>query len=562
MDHSGSLTLDWLVWDSSIIMGLPLAAAIFDPNLSRHLVFCIYPISGRYDILARCLFYISMVFAIVVRKNSALAIAALGTAMLYSSVAAIHAIILLAQFHWTNPVEEWDLVSSKAFGDTDIHPIKVILIVATLLSTPILNWSTSVRRHRAQIIIYFWVLLLGGALLPVFIYTSYPKRGPLHNWRHNLIPSFLLCGSTGPCSNITSQFTSRLYQDCGCVDFCGTISPATPLRSGQQMVPLLSAAVDHRWYNPHADSLFLDVNGYLPALLLAYGALGLLYSQFSNTEMRNLIFRILIMDRQTFCDVYEIIGRRSENRAHVAQATSPSSRKGAAAHRFVSRFKFDLMLILRARRIGAKYVAAAWFSMVILLTLPSALILVEVLLCYELDLKGLPYNEQSDAVGAWANWLVATLAILASIILHYQEPAEHAIMKFITAETPHRPTQGPANTNTGRPKIGICSRFGSPAIHVYCDLIYILTYIQVVFLEFKEWFQDPLSLSHDTHYETQTRWESKYSCCSCSFCVRRKEVSVPPSMTSSNQQYRTVGMQLVAWLSAKVHERRENRIQQ
>ena len=190
-----------------------------------------------------------MVLAIAVRKNSALAIAVLGTAMLYSSVAAIHAITLLVQFRWTNPSEEWDLLSSKAFGDTDIYPIKVILIVASLLSTPVLNWSTSVRRHRAQLIILLWGLLIVGALFPVFIYTSYPKKGPLRNWRYNLIPSFLLCESTGPCSNPKTQFISRLYQDCGCVDFCGALSPATPLRSRHQMAPLLSAPVNHRWYH-------------------------------------------------------------------------------------------------------------------------------------------------------------------------------------------------------------------------------------------------------------------------------------------------------------------------
>ncbi len=483
--------------------------------------------------------------------------------MLYSSVAAVHAITLLVQFRWTNPSEEWDLLSSKAFGDTDIHPIKVILIVAALLSTPILNWSTSVRRHKAQLIILLWGLLIVGALFPVFIYTSYPDKGPLRNWRHNLIPSFLLCESTGPCSNSTSQFTSKLYHDCGCVDFCGAISPETPLRSGQQMVPLLSAPIDHPWYNPQAEWHFADVNGYSPGLILVYGVLGLLYSQFSNTEFRNLIFRVLIMDRQTFHDAYDIVVRRGKVRTQVPHTTVPSPRSGTTGRRLISRFKLLMLMLLGARRSIAKHFAAAWFSMAILLTLPGPLVFVEVLLFYELDLMDLPYSAQSDAVGAWSSWVVTTLAVSASIILHYQEAVEHTIIKLVTAETPRPATQGLTNTNSNWPRTRTRSLFGSPFVHTYYGLTCVLAYVRIVFLEFKAWFQDPISRSHDTYYETQARWESKYPSCACCFCIRRaREASNrAPSGLPLNQPYQTVGMRIITWVDAKVHVQRQNRLQ-
>ena len=115
--------------------------------------------------------------------------------------------------------------------------------------------------------------------------------------------------------------------------------------------------------------------------------------------------------------------------------------------------------------------------MAVLLTLPGPLVFLEVLLSYELDLRNLPYSEQSDAVGAWSSWVVATLATSASIILHYQEPAEHAIIKLVTAETSHSPTQGPANRNTNRLEARTCSLLGSPIIHMYYGLIHVLAYV-------------------------------------------------------------------------------------
>lgn len=67
----------------------------FRPNIFSYTVLCTYPISGQYGFPNRLLFYLLMIFALVVRKHSWLAAAALGTAMTYAASAAVHAFALL-----------------------------------------------------------------------------------------------------------------------------------------------------------------------------------------------------------------------------------------------------------------------------------------------------------------------------------------------------------------------------------------------------------------------------------------------------------------------------------
>lgn len=69
--------------------------SFFRPNIFSYPGACIYPISGQYGFLNRLLFYLLMIFALVARRRTWLAAAALGTAMTYAASAAVHAFALL-----------------------------------------------------------------------------------------------------------------------------------------------------------------------------------------------------------------------------------------------------------------------------------------------------------------------------------------------------------------------------------------------------------------------------------------------------------------------------------
>ena len=64
----------------SLASTFALAETLFDPNLRRFPVTCVYPISGQYDTLSRALFYVLMIFSLVFRRHIWISVAALGTA--------------------------------------------------------------------------------------------------------------------------------------------------------------------------------------------------------------------------------------------------------------------------------------------------------------------------------------------------------------------------------------------------------------------------------------------------------------------------------------------------
>lgn len=66
----------------------------FRPNTFNYDIPCTFPISGQYGPLNRLLFYLLMIFALVARRRTWLAAAALGTAMTYAASAAVHAFAL------------------------------------------------------------------------------------------------------------------------------------------------------------------------------------------------------------------------------------------------------------------------------------------------------------------------------------------------------------------------------------------------------------------------------------------------------------------------------------
>ncbi|KAF8849396.1 hypothetical protein BDZ45DRAFT_732259 [Acephala macrosclerotiorum] len=191
-----------------------LAETLFDPNASRVPVTCVYPISGQYDTLSRVLFYVLIIFSLVFRRHIWISVAALGTAMTYAAVSAVHLFALTSRFGFKADAVS-NTVSAQPFADIDFVGILPNLTASAIMLTPILLWSTTVRKNDAQSIVVWWGILIFSALVCL-----------LWNWnRFNLdsLESFAIC--TKDCipesdlESLTLPFA--VYQSCNCIDFCG-----------------------------------------------------------------------------------------------------------------------------------------------------------------------------------------------------------------------------------------------------------------------------------------------------------------------------------------------------
>src|SRR5271167_2741874 len=86
---------------------------------------------GGYCLLPRIVFYATLIFALVGRRNEWLVGGALVAAMGYSGAAAVHACLLV----WRGP----------ASGELDTWALAAILGASCIITVPLLNWSTTLR---------------------------------------------------------------------------------------------------------------------------------------------------------------------------------------------------------------------------------------------------------------------------------------------------------------------------------------------------------------------------------------------------------------------------------
>lgn len=165
---------------------------------------CQYPISGGYGLTPRIVFYVLAAVSIYGRGHEWATSAALGAVMIYSSTAAIHALILvgireqlspssLFQMYqiilvqgqspdgWYYPEDTtqhnaalWLPVAPMAW-DQDCDPTLLITGVAFLLLLPMYNFSKTLKKAsiEQQLIIAFWALLLFAGLVAALINVAY-----------------------------------------------------------------------------------------------------------------------------------------------------------------------------------------------------------------------------------------------------------------------------------------------------------------------------------------------------------------------------------------------------
>jgi hypothetical protein len=166
---------------------------------------CSYEISGGYGPTPRYIYYFLALLSVVARRQSWVIDAALGYVMVYSSTAAVHALVLagmrtllaphsmVANYEVAlvqgasptgritdDPVGDdaaapvWMPILPMAW-DNDTDPALAIVATAFFLLLPMQVWSETLRRAgtRQKQIIFAWAFLLFAGLIAALIATAY-----------------------------------------------------------------------------------------------------------------------------------------------------------------------------------------------------------------------------------------------------------------------------------------------------------------------------------------------------------------------------------------------------
>ncbi|KAF1983766.1 hypothetical protein K402DRAFT_435568 [Aulographum hederae CBS 113979] len=490
-----------------IDIALPIAEVLFDNRVIWMASPCIYPLSGQYDMLCRWLYYCLLVLSFLVRHNW-IATAALGTAMTYSAVAAFHLFVLLGRYdfkagNWAFDLLAGDPRSSKAYGDPDFFAIFAILQASAIMLIPILNWSSSVRRHQSRAILLCWatVILTGLSLCEIYVFKW---------WSLNILWSLISCpiSDAAECTDYTN-LTTEQYRRCSCIDFCALHNPSAPLRGSSSMVPLLARSVSYNNLDLSSGNLTTLVDS-ISVYVLFQGFIAMLEVKWSQSQIRNGVFHFLSR-----------LGRRNAEYSNIA---APNERPplSTPSHK-------DGIQTLIAKLIASSlYIGAAlgglFFPFLFLVTI----------ITNELWLGFTPSSERSDAIGAWGSWLAAALVLTAGIIGKFHKAwftEAHAVLESLHGLFRRKPPSSSQQVSADDPQSRHRHTY---SVLEYCKVPYLHTWnilhvghwtVSHRAENFVAWWNDPESYHHhndEGDYEGSPRPTSDKPSCSCCVCDVRK----------------------------------------
>lgn len=198
---------------------------LFQPSVFSYEQLCVYPISGQYGFLPRLLYYVLLIFSLILHEHDWLSTAALGTAMTYAATASVHAFALLLRYRYRTPAWDnldWIYLRADQLGDIDLQAIFPILVAGSIMLTPILNFSNTIRHHEAHSVLIFWGILLFCALVPTFVIV-------IKGFITSVVLSQVSTCTLDAAKNCTFENlfhthhgrSKDLYQTCNCSDTCG-----------------------------------------------------------------------------------------------------------------------------------------------------------------------------------------------------------------------------------------------------------------------------------------------------------------------------------------------------
>lgn len=334
----------------------------------------------------RFLYYGLLIFSLVVRRYIWLSSAALGTAMTYGAISAVHAFLLMARFD---------------FSDFDLAATYPVLAAGCFILTPILSFSTTVHDNEARPIVICWGILLFTALIaPLATALKYwgTTRSQIIRRLPIRLATCVLDASKG-CTEqalhtvhdgIHNVFSSNFYQKCQCFDTCGTASLETaPFRKGTGMQAWL---IDDSTQTIMSSSRFaVAVYFVLSALFvsLAQGLLSILAFKSTQKEVRNWVYRKLTSS--------QVRGRACGNLEE--ENTRPPLPKA---------------------RFMAKIIAAGLYLMSASIAILSPAAFITSVVVNELYIHQFSTSESEGAVGQWGPWVGAGLVLTTAIIQKYK----------------------------------------------------------------------------------------------------------------------------------------------
>lgn len=197
---------------------------LFQPSVFSYEQTCVYAISGQYGFMPRLLYYLLLIFCLLLRKQLWLSTAALGAAMTYAATASIHAFALLLRYKYEKPSFmnlNWIYLPPDTVGDLDLQAIFPILVAGSIMLTPILNFSTTVRNNEAHFVVVIWGILIFCALIPTFVVVI---KGATPSIALSQVSTCILNATMG-CTydNLLKKGSQslNLYRECNCNDTCG-----------------------------------------------------------------------------------------------------------------------------------------------------------------------------------------------------------------------------------------------------------------------------------------------------------------------------------------------------
>lgn len=380
------LTLNSTTYD--LLDVLEYANSTLDPTSYPVSYYCTYPISGQYGMLPRILFYCLLIVALLTRGKQWIAGACLGGALTYSGSAAVHAFLLMLRFKFGRLPEplpetyEEAVHPASSLGDIDMDAIWMVLRSAGIMLTPLLNWSSTVRRLQARPILVWWGLLVFVGCICAM--TASIRRYDVP-YRLAVTTCYTRTGSPrcGHDLSLRDDFflDTTYWEACKCEDTCGSGLNATdaksPYRTGSSMVPWLWAPESKR-RKPVHDFEHINHWAVLPILILM--TITLVQVQRSPGQTRNSIFRMM--------------------HAKAAPSGASSVRRRLGLH-------------------AARLAAASYYLAVALISAICPLFFIGTMISGELELSTYPVNEPPRTVGQWAPWTQAGLVVAGSLIQRY-----------------------------------------------------------------------------------------------------------------------------------------------
>ena len=392
-------------------------------------VWCIYPISGNYTSFQRILFLLVIAFVLFGKFHECLKAAALGFAVSYSAVAAIHGLFLVFQ---QNPQY-----------DGDIFAVNQIIQVAKFASILCFLFRPVLLNRNLSLLVNTWMYLLVASDLALSL--TMPRLDS--KITSSLIVSFCLQGEPcdDPCNNmnITTIFRGYLGDSITSIpwDNVNLANVPSPDPTGIMKMPAPSSALliiknmallsmrNSLALSPALQNLNLhpkDARNRIFLRLLSQRVLkpSRTSPRWKGAPASALVFllqaRWFILNCQP---VFVILDLPASILIRIISwyfgVRIPSTEE----------LTFLEPRISRTRYLAAKYIALAWYILANLGYFLWIPVVMPLSVRNENWLETIPESESVRAIGQWGPWLTLALALASAVVSRLAE-LDHATEIF------------------------------------------------------------------------------------------------------------------------------------